>query len=261
MSGWAGSSSRSRYLRLLGLVVALQLGAACAARRPATVPVTPPPVTERVEAKAPPQPAPPEARAAEFPPLPGTDRVYPSQDPRNQALAGSPEAFPLGGAGDDSANRTRVEPGDGQIPAAAESLDVVTPEEMEFIAGPEPTGNGTTAAEAESAAEPGRDEPWESDASRPAAPASKPDSPAPSATWSVQLLASSSASVARERAAALARYFPEPPRVEPAHGLFRVRVGRCATRGEAEALRRRARAAGFADAFVVPPSAAADTPP
>jgi hypothetical protein len=84
--------------------------------------------------------------------------------------------------------------------------------------------------------------------------------PPPSAAWSVQLLASSSLSVARERAGALAPYFPEPLSVEPMAGLFKVRVGRCATRGEAEALRRKALDLGLRDAFVVPAGPSGETP-
>jgi hypothetical protein len=85
-------------------------------------------------------------------------------------------------------------------------------------------------------------------------------SPPPPAAWSVQLLASSSLSVARERAEALTSYFAEPPRVESLAGLFKVRVGRCATRGQAEALRREALALGLSDAFVVPADAVGETP-
>jgi hypothetical protein len=84
--------------------------------------------------------------------------------------------------------------------------------------------------------------------------------PPPSAAWSVQLLASSSLSVARERAGALAPHFPEPLSVEPVAGLFKVRVGRCATRGEAEALRRKALDLGLRDAFVVPAGPGGETP-
>jgi hypothetical protein len=79
---------------------------------------------------------------------------------------------------------------------------------------------------------------------------------APAGAWCVQLFASASAAIARERAQTLARHFSDPPRVEPVAGLFKVRVGHCATKDEAEVLRRRAVDLGLRDAFVVPPPAA-----
>jgi hypothetical protein len=190
---------------LAGMLIA-SFGAGCAARRP-VVASSPPSVPEpstQTPAQTPTLPSQGLARSGaekdSFPPLPGTDRVYPSQDPRNQLGPGAPEAFPHGAA-------------------IAEPV----------AAGPDPARLGAA-------------------------------SPAPPARWSVQLLASASAEVARERAATLAPYFAEPPRVEPAGGLFKVRVGHCASRDEAEALRRHAVHLGLGDAFVVPMQANGDPP-
>jgi hypothetical protein len=171
-----------------------------------------------------------------FPPLPGTNRVYPSQDPRNHAAPDAAEAFPLAGS---VAGSVVKGTGAGTV-AEDPTADSVT---------------GKSAAESldeDPAAEPVAEDPM--------AEESAAVSPPSSAAWSVQLLASSSPSVARERAEALTRYFPDPPRVEPVAGLFKVRVGRCATRGEAEALRRKALDLGLRDAFVVPAEAGGETP-
>jgi hypothetical protein len=253
MRGWAGSSRRvtlrgattadeprgrlclSAFARrchaavslLFILMPAVWLGGGCAARRPVVTEIPPSPVSERAvtpEVARTPRPA-PEGEA--FSPLPGTDRVYPSQDPRNQARPGAPEAFPLTGA--------LEAPGAG-VPVAAEVVEQ-----------PALTPAAGNAAPDSVAAEPGTAE-------------SAAESPPPAAAWSVQLLASSSMPVARERAESLAPYFAEPTRVEPEGGLFKVRVGRCGSRDEAEALRRRASELGLRDAFVVPPKAGGGPP-
>ncbi len=194
--------------------LAIGLGVGCAARHPAPTPTpTTVPSSSVLEQGATPTvhgKAPSESSGEAFPRLPGTDRVYPSQDPRNHATPDEPEAFPLSAAVAGSVDED----------AAADSIN-----------------DGQLAGSVDEDA--GVEE-------------SVAISPPPSAAWSVQLLVSSSLSVARERAGALTPYFPEPPRVEPVAGLFKVRVGRCATRGEAEALRRKALELGLRDAFVVP---------
>jgi hypothetical protein len=211
---------------LLVFALAAGLGAGCAARRPAPAatpaPVTAPAVPGQAATPTVPGTASSATISDAFPPLPGTGRVYPSQDPRNRAVPGAPEAFPPPGAMAGSVVQSGVaESGEGAPAEESVAEDA----------------RAATATEG------------------PTAGASVAVVPSPSSGWSVQLLASSSLPVARERAEALAPFFPEPPRVEPAGGLFKVRVGRCATRDEAEALRRKALGLGLRDAFVVPSTA------
>jgi hypothetical protein len=219
--GRAGVARRraSDLALLMVYVLAMWMGSACAVRRsvPASIPSGPAPI--RVETRAAPGGTPSEPVGEALPRLPGTNRVYPSQDPRNQAKADAPEAFPLGGA----------VAGSVAGKAAADSVDEGSGSER--VAEAPPAGSAVQ---------------------EPAAAGSAPAPSSPSPVWSVQVLASSSISVARERAEALAPFFSEPLRVEPAGGLFKVRVGRCATRDGAEALRRKAIDAGLRDAFVVP---------
>jgi hypothetical protein len=177
--------------------------------------------------------------------LPGTNRVYPSQDPRNHATPDAPEAFPLPGAVAGSVVKGAVAESAAED-AMAESLDEnPAAESVDEDAMAESLDEDPAAESVDEDPTPG---------------ASVVVSPPPSAAWSVQLLASSSLSVARERAGALTPYFPEPLRVEPVAGLFKVRVGRCANRGEAEALRRKALDLGLRDAFVVPAEAGGEAP-
>lgn len=218
--------------------LAIGLGAGCASRPPAGVPAPVPTVPAPEPGAAPVRPVamPPDTSGERFPPLPGTTRDYPSRDARNHPGPGAPEAFPLPGPG-----AAAVEPG-----VLAEMV-------------------GEARAAELAAADPPAAMP---DDVPPAAPVASEQMPGDSvavslptsAVWSVQLLASSSSSVARERAAGLSRYFAEPPRVEAVGGLFKVRVGRCATRDEAETLRRKAQSLGLRDAFVVAPEAGGAPP-
>jgi hypothetical protein len=274
MCGWAGSSRRHRLgeaaeagrrrgypgrgvapggrdLALAVLLVcglAAGLGVGCAARRtaPAPAPIPPPPVPGQAATPTVPANAPSASSRDAFPPLPGTNRVYPSQDPRNRTTPDAPEAFPLPGALSESVAEDAVAESEGEDSvtgsvAEDELADSVVENPMADLV----DGDVVTGAVAEDAA----------------AGDSGAVPPRPSAAWSVQLLASSSLSVARERAGALAPYFPEPLSVEPVAGLFKVRVGRCATRGEAETLRRKAIDLGLRDAFVVPVGPGGETPP
>lgn len=69
--------------------------------------------------------------------------------------------------------------------------------------------------------------------------------------FAVQLLASGSRALAeKERDRSIAS-FSGPVWIEAANRLHKVRVGRCATRAEAESLRAEAVALGFEDAFVI----------
>lgn len=201
----------------------LFLGSGCATRRPVAgpgpipIPSSPAPLSGQVETTVVPGAIPSEPDTDASPSLPGADRVYPSQDPRNRVNPDAPEAFPLraGVAGQTA---------EGMLPqgSAAGASGPIT----------EGTLPGGSAA----------------------------GEPSKSLVWSVQLLASGSAAIARERAGALAPYFDEAPRVVPAAGLFRVRVGHCAARDEAEAVRRKAVDLGLRDAFVVPAEASSEPP-
>jgi len=222
--------------RLAVSALAVGLGVGCAARRPTPTPVpvsvpasVPPPLVHE-QGAIPTIPGTPSSGSSSdaFPRLPGADRVYPSQDPRNHATPDEPEAFPLPGAVAGSVGMGAVEE---SVAEGAVAESVAEDAVADSTAGDQVAESVAEDAGAEKSGE----------ISLPL-----------SAAWSVQLLASSSLSVARERAGALAPYFPEPPRVEPVAGLFKVRVGRCATRGEAEALRRKALELGLRDAFVVP---------
>jgi hypothetical protein len=274
MRGWAGSSRRGwlgeaagagrrsgrpgrgvapggRH-RTLGLMLvcglAVGLGAGCAARRAAPAPTStfPPPVPGQAATPTIPANAPSGSSSDAFPPLPGTNRVYPSQDPRNRATPDAPEAFPVPGAASGSvADDAVAESEDEDSVTGLVAEDELADSVAENPAADLVDGDAVTGAIAEDAA----------------AGDSAAVSPPRSAAWSVQLLASSSLSVARERAGALAPYFPEPLSVDPVAGLFKVRVGRCATRGEAEALRRKALDLGLRGAFVVPAGSGGETPP
>jgi hypothetical protein len=240
MPGCAGSSSRVPAAPglLLALVPAtallLCLGSGCAARRPGvgdgTVrePGVATPIPVQAEPGLTPGVTPPAPEETGYPALPGADRVYPSQDPRNRVNPEAPEAFPLGGVvpGPVAAGGRQGEPGQPAGPRQGEPQ----------AAAPGPATESAQPEESEVAAT------------------------APASGWSVQLLASASAAVARERAGTLAQYFEEAPRVVPAAGLFRVRVGHCATRDEAERLRRIAVDLGLRDAFVVTVEAGGEMP-
>ena len=241
---------------LLISIVVVGLGVGCAARRSASVPSSVPLVLAPGQAATPTVSgtAPSGSNKNVFPPLPGTNRVYPSQDPRNHATQDAPEAFPLAGAVIGSAVKGAVaEAVDGDPAAGSVAEDAMA----DTLAG-DPAAE--LAAEDAMTDSPDRDPVAGPVAEDVAAEGSVAASLPPSATWSVQLLASSSLSVARARARGLTRYFSEPPRVEPVGGLFKVRVGHCATRGEAEALRRRAFKLGLRDAFVVRPEAGGEPP-
>jgi cell division septation protein DedD len=69
--------------------------------------------------------------------------------------------------------------------------------------------------------------------------------------YRVQLFASSSEAVARQRADEFARVFAEPVYLDYEGLLYKVRVGDFVSRDEAEALRRRVAEAGYDGAFVV----------
>jgi hypothetical protein len=282
MRGWAGSSRRDwpseaaraghrsgcpgrgvapggRDLTLALLLVctlAAGLGVGCAARRavPAPAPAPSPPVPGQAATPTVPGNAPSGSSSDAFPPLPGTNRLYPSQDPRNRATPDAPEAFPLPGAVSGSiAENAVAESGEADSVAESEDADSVAGSAVEDALA-DPVGENPVAESVDGDTVTG--------AVAEGATAEKPVAVAPpsSAAWSVQLLASSSLSVARERAGALAPYFPEPLSVRPVAGLFKVRVGRCATRGEAEALRRKALDLGLRDAFVVPAGPGGETP-
>lgn len=57
--------------------------------------------------------------------------------------------------------------------------------------------------------------------------------------------------MAEEERNRLTASFAGPVWIEAANGLHKVRVGRCATRAEAESLRAEAVALGLEDAFVI----------
>jgi len=69
--------------------------------------------------------------------------------------------------------------------------------------------------------------------------------------FAVQLLASGSRTLAEKEQHRLSASFSGPVWIEAASGLHKVRVGRCATRAEAESLRAEAVALGLEDAFVI----------
>lgn len=245
-----GGRDHSRALFWI-CVLAAALVAGCAARRtasaPAPAPPSPVPTPGQVATPARPGTTPVPTTADAFPPLPGTNRVYPSQDARNQVVADAPEAFPLARSVPRAAAK-----GAAAGPAGGDSATVSAAEDRAAGSGAEDSVSGSVVedAKADTLDEEVMAEPV---AESPLAEESVAVSPSTPSGWSVQLLASSSLPVARERAAGLTRYFPEPPRVEPVGGLFKVRVGHCATRGEAERLRRKALKLGLRDAFVVAP--------
>jgi hypothetical protein len=71
------------------------------------------------------------------------------------------------------------------------------------------------------------------------------------AVFRVQLLATADRALAERRAAEYGAELGAPVRIDTEGALFKVRVGECARREEAEALQARARARGHAEAFVV----------
>lgn len=69
--------------------------------------------------------------------------------------------------------------------------------------------------------------------------------------YSVQLLATGDPRFALERTREYREIFGLPVHVRQEGVLYKIRVGECRTREEAEALRRQALALGYADAFIV----------
>ncbi len=92
MRGCGASSDAARGLVLLTALCALLGAVSCAgARRAATPP------SKDVDLAEPSPAAPVPAVGRNLPPVPGADRVYPSDDPRNRPNSGASEAFPLPG--------------------------------------------------------------------------------------------------------------------------------------------------------------------
>jgi len=94
----------------------------------------------------------------------------------------------------------------------------------------------------------------------PAATTASPPAPVPVAggaigvphlVYRVQLMATADGALAQRRAQEYRRVFSEPVRVDAEGGFFKIRIGACAERRAAEALQRKAIAAGVRDAFVM----------
>lgn len=92
MRGCGASSEAARGLVVLTALGVLLGAVSCAGtRRAATLP------SEDVDRAEPRPVAPAPGAGKDLPPVPGADRVYPSDDPRNRPSSGAPEAFPLPG--------------------------------------------------------------------------------------------------------------------------------------------------------------------
>jgi hypothetical protein len=201
----------------------------CATAPPARTPVLeppPPPETGQGPVTAEPVKETIEPAQKDIPLLPGAMRVYPSQDPRNQAPADAPEAFPLAGATGWPGTASSAKGGESTPPAATESTLPVAVQRAEPNA---PTESAPPARVG--AIEPG-----------------------PSDHFSVQLFASTSGDVARRRMDELAPSLSTPLHIDEEGGLFKVRLGELKTRREAERLRKEVLGFGFRDAFVVSPT-------
>lgn len=204
----------------------------CAGPRPRNVPAARIPPAEPAKEALPPGTSSPGAtpQEEEAPPLlPGSARVYPSQDPRNHAPAGAPEAFPEssastapgtastdGRAGGKSSAKTSSGKKAGSSHKAASG---------ERAASTEKTGSGTKAGSNEKVSEKAR--------------------------YSVQLFASADGEAARQRMKDLDGTVPGPLRLVHQDGLFKLRSGAAETRAQADRLRRKVVNLGFRGAFVV----------
>lgn len=207
---------------VLGCLLILACGGCASRARVVPVPIQKPPAEEvRLEPR---DGADSDVRAA---PLPGAERVYPSQDPRNQTVPGAPVAFP-------------------ESPAAPSGAKV--PPQPE-IPSPEATAPSAVSPPDGAVAPPG-------ETNRSSGPSAGSAPALAEEGFSVQLFATNSRVAADQRATDLRRYFELAPRVTAEGGLFKVRLGPYAERDAAENVRRRAFDLGFRDAFVVAPAAA-----
>lgn len=210
-------------MKMHGLILlAVVATAGCAAKGK----VLPPPATveqsggkEREEEVSKATAAPPVEEAESTLRLPGQDRVYPSEDPRNR-----PGTLTIGGG-----ERRVVEPGTPAEPRAAVEPGA-------------PAGPGAQVAPAT------HDQPIIPDPEDEFAP---PPVRSGDARYRVQLLASMGRATAMALREEMAGVLAIPVFVEHEPGIWKVRAGDFRERVEAEALRRRIVGLGYADAFVV----------
>ncbi len=276
---WVGAvlGSPRRFLPPALILAAALFGSGACASHHTTAP-PPEPVPEAAPSASgqtsAPGPAPAaQGRESNAPYLPGTDRVFPSQDPRNHAAADAPEAFPAPAVPVGPSNPSGAAGEPSNPPGAAGARSIPTGPAGESGAAGEPSippagaagasemrsGSGgatgdfvgppvSTTTESRNQA-PQASSPWNPDSARTAA--SLPPGVTSADSFSVQLFASISKDTAVRRASALAPFFAGPLRIDLEGGLEKVRVGALRTRAAAESLKAEAVRMGFRDAFVV----------
>lgn len=211
---------------LLAIVLASVLGG-CASRKPPVPRAAPGPSEEAPPAVS----LPPDgSTSSAVPYLPGTDRVYPSQEPRNQSRPDAPEAFPA------------VRRAAGGIESSESSAQASSAVELTAPSPPDSEAMRT----APSAVEPTAASPVEPTA--PSSPASEETTASPAFPYGVQLAATRIQANAEGLALRAAKELPNV-RVEREGPLFKVVCG-ASSRQEASRLLRRARAIGCRDAFL-----------
>lgn len=269
LPGTSSSAALSRALPMLACGVWIALSVAitpgCASKRAVVRP--PAPVAEQQPApQTTPEPPPrgpvnpstvtPPAREGEgAPPLaivvPGVNRVYPSEEPANQAAPDAAEAFPLSGRERSDTPVVAAQVRQPREPQSIPKEEPFTPEVAKLA--DERVGAAAGSADVR---------PTTTEATpAPAAPATAAPPVATRATpvdrdgaelrYRVQLFATGTQKVADDRRATMSEFLRLPLFVESENGLFKVRTA-AGSRAEALGWLEQAVGLGYADAFLVP---------
>lgn len=237
-------TSRISSSTLLMLVI---LVAGCGGRSR----TTPPPavdVTRQAEARKPAKRSEPPAVRGDDVKVPGQDRFYPSEDPRNRPQSNAP-ALPGSAprpAGETSATAAPAVEGAPAVEAKS-GAQVGQGANAEPGAQTEPGGSGTPATPP--AGQPA--EPSTRKAPRAAADFAPPTVPAGESRFRVQVFASVSLQTALKTREEVAGVVDEPVFLEREQEVWKVRVGDLSERVAADGIRRRLMGLGYDDAFVV----------
>ncbi len=171
--------------------------------------------------------------------LPGQNRVLPSEDPRNRPQPGAPadqqaEMPAEAAAGSSSTSGAAIERSNtpGAAPDRSNAPGAAPERSMTPGAAPDRSNTGPARA------------------LDPAGDLRPPAVPAGETRYRVQLFASSRSHTAFAMRDEIASNVGDPVYIEQENGLWKVRVGDCRTREDANALRRRMIGLGYADAFV-----------